>query len=94
MDIANVVGYRGLQHSADPEEIDDVEKYLNERIPSEGEKPTLWLEERESWINNHNYTTVLLLLISIGLALLSGRVMEKKNKSRNRVKRKPSTEKE
>jgi predicted esterase len=25
--------YRGLQHSADPQEIDDVEKYLNERIP-------------------------------------------------------------
>jgi hypothetical protein len=41
MDIANVVGNRGLRHSADPEEIDDVERYLNERIPPEGEKPTL-----------------------------------------------------
>jgi predicted esterase len=25
--------YRGLGHSADPQEIDDVEKYLNDRIP-------------------------------------------------------------
>jgi hypothetical protein len=41
MDIANVVEHRGLQHSADPEEIDDVEKYLNERIPPVGDKPTL-----------------------------------------------------
>lgn len=32
---------RGLAHSADPEEIDDVEKYLNERIPPVGDKPTL-----------------------------------------------------
>jgi len=34
--------YRGLEHSATPEEIDDVEKYLNERIPAIGDKqPTL-----------------------------------------------------
>ena len=32
---------RGLEHSALPEEIDDVEKYLNERIPPVGDKPTL-----------------------------------------------------
>jgi hypothetical protein len=32
---------RGLEHSAAPEEIDDVEKYLNERIPALGDKPTL-----------------------------------------------------
>jgi hypothetical protein len=30
-----------LQHSANPEEIDDVEKYLNEMIPPVGDKPTL-----------------------------------------------------
>jgi len=29
--------YKGLEHSAAPEEIDDVEKYLNERIPAVGE---------------------------------------------------------
>lgn len=29
---------RGLQHSATPEEIDDVEKYLTARIPPIGEK--------------------------------------------------------
>jgi len=33
--------YRGLEHSATPEEIDDVEKYLNERIATVGDKPTL-----------------------------------------------------
>lgn len=34
--------YRGLEHSATPEEIDDVEKYLNERIPPVGDdQPTL-----------------------------------------------------
>ncbi|KAH6711011.1 putative acyl-protein thioesterase 1 [Leptodontidium sp. MPI-SDFR-AT-0119] len=33
--------YKGLEHSALPEEIDDVEKYLNERIPPVGEKPAL-----------------------------------------------------
>lgn len=33
--------YPGLEHSADPEEIDDVEKFLNETIPPEGDKPTL-----------------------------------------------------
>lgn len=33
--------YRGLQHSAAPEEIDDVEKYLNERIPALGDKGAL-----------------------------------------------------
>jgi len=33
--------YKGLEHSALPEEIDDVEKYLNERIPPVGDKPTL-----------------------------------------------------
>jgi len=31
--------YKGLEHSADPEEIDDVEKYLNERIPALGDTP-------------------------------------------------------
>jgi hypothetical protein len=25
--------YRGLEHSADPDEIDDVEKFLNKTIP-------------------------------------------------------------
>jgi len=30
--------YRGLEHSADPDEIDDLEKYLNERIPAQGDK--------------------------------------------------------
>lgn len=38
--IANVVD-RGLEHSALPEEIDDVEKYLNARIPPVGDKPGL-----------------------------------------------------
>jgi len=33
--------YKGMEHSACPEEIDDVEKYLNERIPEVGDKPTL-----------------------------------------------------
>ena len=33
--------YPGLEHSADPDEIDDVEKFLNERIPPVGDKPTL-----------------------------------------------------
>jgi len=33
--------YPGLQHSATPEEIDDVEKYLNERIPPQGDKTSL-----------------------------------------------------
>jgi len=28
---------RGLEHSADPEEIDDVEKFLNARIPALGD---------------------------------------------------------
>jgi hypothetical protein len=32
---------RGLEHSADPDEIDDVEKFLNERIPAVGDRPTL-----------------------------------------------------
>jgi dienelactone hydrolase len=32
---------RGLEHSADPEEIDDVEKYLNERIPPTGDKASI-----------------------------------------------------
>jgi hypothetical protein len=32
------MGNRGLEHSADPEEIDDVEEYLNERIPALGDK--------------------------------------------------------
>ncbi|EKD12236.1 uncharacterized protein L3040_000293 [Drepanopeziza brunnea f. sp. 'multigermtubi'] len=31
--------YPGLEHSALPEEIDDVEKYLNSRIPAVGDKP-------------------------------------------------------
>ena len=34
-------GYRGLEHSADPQEIDDVETYLNERVPPVGDKQTL-----------------------------------------------------
>ncbi|RDL40986.1 uncharacterized protein BP5553_00965 [Venustampulla echinocandica] len=33
--------YKDLEHSADPEEIDDVEKYLNERIPPIGDRATL-----------------------------------------------------
>lgn len=33
--------YRGLEHSADPKEIDDLETYLNERIPPIGDKATL-----------------------------------------------------
>ncbi|KAG9247422.1 putative phospholipase [Calycina marina] len=33
--------YKGLGHSADPEEIDDVEKYLNERIPPLEDKQAL-----------------------------------------------------
>lgn len=32
---------RGLVHSADPEEIDDVENYLKERIPPLGDKESL-----------------------------------------------------
>jgi len=31
---------RGLQHSATPQEIDDVEAYLKERIPDIGDKPS------------------------------------------------------
>ncbi|CZT51194.1 related to lysophospholipase [Rhynchosporium secalis] len=38
---ADLKMYKGLGHSALPEEIDDVEKYLNERIPAIGDKPTL-----------------------------------------------------
>lgn len=34
----NLKTYRGLQHSADPEEVDDLEKYLKERIPAQGEQ--------------------------------------------------------
>ncbi|KAG0651691.1 Acyl-thioesterase 1 [Hyphodiscus hymeniophilus] len=33
--------YPGLEHSADPDEIDDVEKFLDETIPPLGDKPTL-----------------------------------------------------
>ncbi|KAH8811449.1 acyl-protein thioesterase-like protein [Xylogone sp. PMI_703] len=33
--------YPGLEHSADPEEIDDVETFLNENIPPLGDKQTL-----------------------------------------------------
>lgn len=33
--------YRGLEHSADPDEIDDVEKYLNKRIPALGANASL-----------------------------------------------------
>lgn len=33
--------YPGLAHSADPDEIDDVEKFLNERIPPLGDKQSL-----------------------------------------------------
>jgi dienelactone hydrolase len=32
---------RGLEHSADPEEIDDVEKFLNDTIPPLGDQPSL-----------------------------------------------------
>lgn len=32
---------RGLEHSATPEEIDDVEEFLNKSIPAIGDKPTL-----------------------------------------------------
>ncbi|KAF4625456.1 hypothetical protein G7Y89_g12710 [Cudoniella acicularis] len=37
----NLKFYGGLQHSADPTEIDDVEKYLNESIPPIGDKESL-----------------------------------------------------
>ncbi|KAH8799989.1 acyl-protein thioesterase-like protein [Hyaloscypha sp. PMI_1271] len=33
--------YRGLEHSADPEEIDDVERFLNGSIPPLGDQPSL-----------------------------------------------------
>lgn len=33
--------HSGLEHSAVPEEIDDVEKYLNARIPPVGDKQSL-----------------------------------------------------
>ncbi|TVY54883.1 Acyl-protein thioesterase 1 [Lachnellula cervina] len=33
--------YKGLEHSACPEEVDDVEKYLDARIPEVGDKPGL-----------------------------------------------------
>ena len=33
--------HRGLEHSADPEEIDDVEKFLNDTIPPLGDQPSL-----------------------------------------------------
>jgi hypothetical protein len=36
-----LIGNRGLEHSADPEEIDDVEKFLNESIPPLGDQPSL-----------------------------------------------------
>ncbi len=36
-----LTGHRGMEHSACPEEIDDVEKYLNERIPAQEDRPTL-----------------------------------------------------
>lgn len=36
-----IYGFRGLEHSADPQEIDDVEAYLNQRIPPVGDRPTL-----------------------------------------------------
>lgn len=29
--------YKGLQHSADPREIDDLEKYIHQRLPALGE---------------------------------------------------------
>lgn len=28
--------YRGLDHSADPKEMDDLEKWLGERLPAQG----------------------------------------------------------
>jgi len=34
----NLKMYRDLAHSADPDEIDDLENYLNERIPPQGDK--------------------------------------------------------
>jgi hypothetical protein len=36
---ARLIESRGLEHSADPEEIDDVENFLNETIPALGDKP-------------------------------------------------------
>jgi len=36
----NLKMYRGLQHSADPDEIDDLENYLKERIPAKGDSAT------------------------------------------------------
>jgi len=36
-----LIGNRGLEHSADPEEIDDVERFLNESIPPVGDQPSL-----------------------------------------------------
>jgi len=33
--------YKGLVHSAGPDEIDDVERYLNEMIPALGDKGSL-----------------------------------------------------
>ena len=33
--------FRGLEHSATPEEIDDVEKFLKETIPAIGDKTSL-----------------------------------------------------
>jgi hypothetical protein len=35
-----IICHRGLEHSADPEEIEDLETYLKERIPPLGEKPS------------------------------------------------------
>jgi predicted esterase len=37
----NLKVYPGLEHSSTPEEIDDVENYLNERIPALGDKQSL-----------------------------------------------------
>jgi len=33
--------YKGLPHSAAPEELDDLEKYLKQRIPDEGDSGSL-----------------------------------------------------
>jgi len=34
----NLKMYKGIQHSADPDEIDDLENYLKERIPPKGDQ--------------------------------------------------------
>ena len=78
------MGNRGLEHSADPEEIDDVEEYLNERIPALGDKelPGLWLDGRDPWMGSH--AVLLLLLVTMAAAVIGWRVM-KRGKSQKSV---------